>query len=321
MKYVDKVGAYCYYRRGGKRWRLKGEPGSAQFLKDYARAENESRGAVYCGDDTFSAVIDAYQESPEFLALAQSTRDNYAIYLNKIRPVFGPSPIHDITRRHIRDFRRAVPKAGNQVVRVFKAVMAWAVDMDIIEVNQALGIKMVKGGEHKPWPDALIERFFRDAPPHLVWVVAIGLWTGQRRERVLSVRWADITDGVIHFKAHKGGNEVWVPVLPALSEVLETIPKRSLHILTTRAGRVWTPGGFGQAFRKYMRSIDAGDYVFHGLRKNFSVMAAEAGATVDELKSVTGHKSDAMAAHYTRRANRKRLAKSAILKIRGVNDD
>jgi len=315
MKYLERIGSYYYYRRAGKRWPLKGAPGSAQFLKDYAKAEDEFKGVPLDGTDSLARVIDDYIDSPEFKGLSEGTRRNYTIYINKIRPVFGPASIHDIKRKHIRDFRRATPKAGNQMIRVFKAVLGWAVNNDIIEVNPAVGIKMVKEGEHIPWPEPLIERFMSEAPAHLVWVVAVGLWTGQRKERVLGVRWDDITDGVIHFAAHKGGNEVWVPVLPALDAVLSTIPKQSLRILTDRRGRVWKEDLFGYEFRKYMQGIGAGKYKFHGLRKNFLQVAAEASGTPAELKSWSGHKSDAMVSFYIERADRKRLANSMKEKL------
>ena len=59
-----------------------------------------------------------------------------------------------------------------------------------------------------------------------------------------------------------------------------------------------------------MRGIGAGAYRFHGLRKNFMKEASEAGGTPAEVKSWSGHKSDAMVEYYTKRADRKRLARS-----------
>jgi integrase len=314
LRYVEKIRIYYYYHRGGKRWRLHGEPGSRQFLKDYDNAEKQFGGTVpFHVTDSFSGVIDAYLDSPEFKDLSEASQANYKTYLGQMRPIFGPSPIHEIKRKHIKAYRNSISSkrgAANQSVSVLKAVMAWAIDADLIEVNPAAGIKRLKGGEHLPWPEPLIERFFAEAPEHLVWAVAIGLWTGQRRERVLGLKWSNITDGVIHFKAHKGGEDVWVPILPALDTCMVSIPRRSTHILTNRQGKVWIPVSFGQEFRKYMRGIGAGEYKFHGLRKNFMEEASEAGGTTAEVKSWSGHKSDAMVEFYTKRADRKRLAKS-----------
>jgi hypothetical protein len=51
--------------------------------------------------------------------------------------------------------------------------------------------------------------------------------------------------------------------------------------------------------------------VLHGLRKTAARIVAETGGSV---ASVTGHLSDQMARHYSRRADQKGNAKSAILK-------
>jgi len=318
MKYVDKVGPYFYYRRGGKRWRLHGEPGSETFLKDYQNAAAEFGGIVPLGVmDSFASVVDGYLDSPEFQDLADVTRANYKTYAKPIRQVFGPASIHTIKRRHIKDFRNKIKKRGasNQTLKVIKSIMAWAVDNDIIEVNPTDGIRRFKGGEHLPWPEPLVERFLAEAPPHLVWPVAMGLWTGQRIGIILKARWGDIKDGRIDFNQQKGGEQVWIPILPELEAVLATIPKRSLNILTTSTGRVWKKANFGIQFKRYMNSIDAGEYVFHGLRKKFMEAGAEAGATTSELKSWSGHRSDKMVDHYIKRADRKRLANNLMRKF------
>lgn len=59
-------------------------------------------------------------------------------------------------------------------------------------------------------------------------------------------------------------------------------------------------------------NLDAG-LVFHGLRKSAVVMLLEAGCTDAEVGSITGL-SRKMVEHYEQRANRRRLAASAILK-------
>jgi integrase len=46
----------------------------------------------------------------------------------------------------------------------------------------------------------------------------------------------------------------------------------------------------------------------HGLRKTAARRAAEAGATVNELEAMFGWEGGTMALHYTRSANRRRLA-------------
>jgi integrase len=319
MKYLDKIGSYHYYRRGGKRWRLKGEPGSRGFLEDWRDAEADYLGATPFGvKESFNEVADKYLTSPEFKDLAAGSQKNYRIYLKQMRRSFGPSPILDIKRKHVKAYRdRIADKRGaaNQSVRVMMAVMAWAIDSDLIEINPAAGIKGLKGGEFLPWPDTLIERFFKEAPKELVWAFAVGLYTGQRKGDVLKVRWADIENGGINFRQQKTGVEIWVPILPELETVIKSIPKRSLHILTTKTGRVWVKSNFDSTFKRCLKDMGIGGYVFHGLRKNAAVMLAEAGCTTEQIKAWTGHASDSMAAYYSRGANQKHLANAAKAKV------
>jgi integrase len=56
-------------------------------------------------------------------------------------------------------------------------------------------------------------------------------------------------------------------------------------------------------------------YSIHGLRKNAGNTLAEADGTEREIMAQLGHKSPQMAAHYTKRASRKRLAQSVAEKL------
>jgi len=53
----------------------------------------------------------------------------------------------------------------------------------------------------------------------------------------------------------------------------------------------------------------------HGLRKAGATFAAENGATDSQLKAIYGWKSAKMAAHYTRKAQQKKLAGAAMALI------
>ena len=53
----------------------------------------------------------------------------------------------------------------------------------------------------------------------------------------------------------------------------------------------------------------------HGVRKIAATRAADAGATEAELMAIFGWTDPKMAAHYTRTANRKRLAAQGMTKL------
>lgn len=59
----------------------------------------------------------------------------------------------------------------------------------------------------------------------------------------------------------------------------------------------------------------------HGLRHLAGAALAEVGASVHEIMSILGHVTEAQAMEYTRQANMKVMAVSAMAKWDGTNDD
>jgi len=68
--------------------------------------------------------------------------------------------------------------------------------------------------------------------------------------------------------------------------------------------------GFGNWFREDCREAGCPGSA-HGLRKAGATRAAENGTTVNQLMALFGWKTERMALHYTRKADRKRLAAAA----------
>ena len=58
----------------------------------------------------------------------------------------------------------------------------------------------------------------------------------------------------------------------------------------------------------------------HGLRKAAARRLAEAGCSTHEIAAITGHASLKEVARYTEAADRKRLAQSAMAKVRTSSD-
>lgn len=80
----------------------------------------------------------------------------------------------------------------------------------------------------------------------------------------------------------------------------------------TEFGKPFTANGFGNWFRKRCNEAGLLNCSAHGLRKAGATIAAENGATEHQLMAVYGWESPKQAALYTRKANRKRLAESAM---------
>ena len=326
MKYVQPIKAkgrtYYYYRRSGRNHgRLRGEPGSRTWLTDYHRIDGTFAGETERAiPNSFHDVVARYLSSPEFEDLSDGTKAQYRCYLDQLREVFGTDDISDIRRIHVKAYRDKIASQrgrANTSVRIMRAVMTYAMDCDLIQINPAMRIKGLKGGSHKAWPKPLIERVLAEAPEDLARVIAMGFYTAQRKSDVIAARWSDIEDGGIRFNQQKTGKHVWIPILPDFQDILDKTPRRGVMVLTTQTGRPWTVANLDCAFNRTKKKLGIKGYVIHGVRKSMAAWLSEKGATTEESKAWLGHESDQMAAYYTKDADQRRLAKAALAKLIG----
>jgi hypothetical protein len=105
---------YWYHRATGKR--LHGEPGSAEFIADYAAAEKLIRDR-HAG--TVNSLIRSYTTSIEFeQKLALSTQGEYKRMLTKAEGEFGTMPIAALDDprvcKDLLDWREKIARASGQ---------------------------------------------------------------------------------------------------------------------------------------------------------------------------------------------------------------
>lgn len=324
MKYVVRIKSggkeYFYYRRQGKRHgRLRGKPDSKRFLQDYHRIHAKFEG-WRSGDipNSIADICTKYLASPEYKGKAESTRTSYKSAIDRIRTVLGPFNVTELRRSHIKRFRdQHADKAGmaNLMLSVLRILFDYAIDDDLLTSNPANGVKHLETGSHDPWPEHVIADVLDRAPPHIAHAVAIGLCTGQRKSDVLKMRWSDVDGGVVQVVQKKTKEKLSIPVLPDFNALLGVLPRRAVTLLSTPTGRVWTEGNFDKQFRKTMRDLGHQGWVFHGLRGNAATMLAEAGCTIHEIASVTGHKALQNVQRYTRKVDQRKLAQEAMRKL------
>jgi integrase len=155
------------------------------------------------------------------------------------------------------------------------------------------------------------------APTHLHLPLMLAIWTGQRQGDLLRLTW-DAYDGqFIRLRQSKGGTRVKIPVGAPLKAVLDRAPRITKVILTTTRNGAWTEDGFRASWGKACDTAEIDGLTFHDLRGSAVTRLAEAGATVPEIASITGHSlADVEAildAHYLGRTTT--LAASGMAKL------
>jgi integrase len=129
-----------------------------------------------------------------------------------------------------------------------------------------------------------------------------------------------IRDEVLHWTRKKPENstalELFIPVLPELRSIIEASGRAHLTFLTTAFSRPFTSAGFGNWFRRQCDKAELSHCAFHGLRKAAARRLAEHGCTPHEIAAITGHATLKEIERYTKAASRKRLAESAMQKVK-----
>lgn len=321
LKYVNtfrsKGKVYHYFRHGGVIERLPGEPDSAPYLARYAElvagVERQSPQNPHAYNSVDWLLAD-YKASPKFQRLAPKTQLAYAHMIEQFRRV-GAASVSGIRRKHIQELRKPLldrPRTADEFAKVASVVFAHAVDLGLIDVNPAAGIAKVNRSEpYRAWTDAEVEAFEKACRPGpLLTAFMLGLYTGQRRGDILRMGWAAYDNGFIAVRQSKTGVTVRIPAHSKLRQHLEAVRRKTL-LVPGPSGGVWDLSGFSKAFRAGLDAVGLpADVHFHGLRKTATKRLADAGCDTMLIRSITGHKTDAMVAYYAADANR---AKQAVM--------
>lgn len=310
-----EVKFYYRYRRANPEITLPGVPGSIEFAVAYDKAVKGIR------DDqaipgTMADLIDRYRASTKFKKLGEKTKPEYIRHLDALKVLGGDLPPDELTSADIYDMQEKMsdtPGAADVRVRVIKILYNWGKPRGLCKDNPAIGIEKINEPKSfEVWPDEVVETFLTESPPHIAAAIAVALYTGQRLGDCLKMTWSDIEDGAIRVVQGKTKRELWIPIHPELAEILETLPRNAVQILTSTTKKPWTADGFKTSFMKARAKLGLEEYTFHGLRHTAATRLADEGRNDADIMSITGHESTAMVRRYTKKADQKRRAKSTI---------
>ena len=110
-----------------------------------------------------------------------------------------------------------------------------------------------------------------------------------------------------------------MPCTKALKSTLDAAYRRAAVILTTKTGRSYSKRYLAQQWEKTCKAAGIVDLHFHDIRGTTVTMLAEAGCTLPEIVSITGHtlrRAQDILDKYLARTSK--LAESAIAKFENV---
>jgi len=323
---------YYYAWKGGPR--LDGTPGSPEFHASYNAALLAKRLKP---EGTLQAVLDAFEQSSDFDALAAKTRADYKKHIKHIEAEFGDFPIKALEDRRTRgEFLAWRDRIGVKSRRtadyrfaVFARILAWGFNRGLVPLNpcERPGRLYRSSRSEIVWTEEDEAAFYAKAPAHLKLALTLALWTGQRQGDLLRLTWSAYDGSYIRLKQGKTGARVVIPVgaplkraLDAAKRKLTELPEgkpRPLTILATENGTAWTESGFRASWRKACAKAGVVGVTFHDLRGTAVTRLALAECSEAEIATITGHSlrdvGAILDAHYLKRDGG--LAKSAISKL------
>jgi len=334
-----------YFRRNGKRIRLRAEYGTPEFEAAYQAAFTGARRAIETGArgkavaGTLAWLIERYRETSAWSDLSPATRRNRENHFKQVVRAAGAQPIYRISSQVIivgRDRRADTPAQARNFLDAMRGLFKWAKDAKHVAVDPTEGIKNPKrrkgpgfpvwteadaAAYDQRWPLGTKERVWRD----------VLFYTGLRRGDAVRVGRQHISlatksDGsvakVIVLRTEKSQGEmvVTIPILPVLQRTLDAGPTGELALICGKGGKPLTKESFGNAFKAACKTAGLHNRSAHGCRKIAATRAAHHGATVAELNAIFGWKGTAMASLYTEAAERLRLALGAMTKVQSDAD-
>jgi integrase len=223
--------------------------------------------------------------------------------LTKTESHFGDMPVAAINdprvRKEFLEWRDKVARTSGEreADHRLSAMFSWAMDRGLLTHNHIRGFRRLYHSDRAEliWLPEHITRFMEVAPLEMQRALIIALHTGQRQGDIPRLPWSSYDGCTIKLKQGKATRRgvkpatVDVRCTKALKRLLDSLPRESQLILTTKTGQAFKKRWFASLWKSAM--VDAGIEALHfnDLRGTAITMLSEAGNTVPQIAAVTGH--------------------------------
>lgn len=346
------------YRRKGKTIALPGNPGEPAFEAAYSAAlEDRERPAAQIRRHPSSATPRSLgaawrkvQQSAEWKEYDQATKDKNirlaeAFLASRVIPedptTWREICIADLRRRHLKDIISAhsgTPHKAKHLLTAIRKMIYAALDEEWIDVDPSYKLKWrPKYKGWKAWPIEAMKLFEARWPvgSNARLAYSLAFWLGNRASDVVSLRWdqrstrrmvvrgelRDVDGFTIRQKKGGEAKVIFVPISPALRQVLEATPKVGDTVLLTAFGKAYSKKSITNTMAGWTRAAGLGPgHTLHGLRKTLGKMLAEGGASTRQLMEVLGHDDIEHAELYSREAEQALLATEGMDRVIDLHD-
>ncbi|MBK1793407.1 tyrosine-type recombinase/integrase [Devosia sp. WQ 349] len=314
--------------KGRATYYFQHKPGTVEFEAELAAcrsgvaAPKIASKTMRATPGSMNALISIYYASPEFLGLKASTKAGYKGVLDRFRAIYGEALVTDFKRQSIKEILGTMadrPSAANHLLDRLKAIFGLAIDLEWRGDDPTISVKGYKidGDGFHTWTEDQITQYEQAHGPGTKArrALYIALYAGQRRSDAVQMGKQNRRGNRIDVRQEKTGAYLSIPLHPALAAELDAAPEGDLLYLMTEYGKPHSAKAFGNWFQKRVQEASLDGCTYHGLRKAAARRLAEAGCTNQQIKAITGHKTDREVSRYTAAADQITLSDQALVKL------
>jgi integrase len=302
----------------------------AAYHAALSEADNDNKRRKYRTPrkGSFGAVCLAYYAGATFRALDISTQKWRRRSLDEICKRHGNRLVADMRSTHVRKLRNekaAKPGAARNRLKALRALFRWAVEEELAPHDPTKGVEPIPytPKPYHTWTIEEVETFEKRHPvgTKARLAMALMLYTACRREDAVRLGPPHVKNGRLQYRQAKNEHrpnpvDIDIPLHPDLAKIIAETKSGQLTFLATEYGRPFSPNGFGNKMRDWCNQAGLPHCSAHGLRKATATRLAERGARPHQIMAITGHKSLAEVERYTREAERRKLADSAMARLK-----
>jgi integrase len=306
LKGVYKVTArgktYWYAWRGKGAPRLRGQPGSPEFVASLKEAQEGRKG----GDKArMSGLCAMFRASDAWNGrghkpISDKTKASWNTWLTRIQEEFGELHIEQFDRPAMRPiiikWRNSYsdkPRAADMGIQVLSRLLSFGMSEGKLLNNICKGIDAIYTADRSGliWSDDDLAKLAAKASPEVVQAATLAALTGLRKSDLLRLSWSHIQAHSIEIgtgKSRVNGKPrktTLIPIYTELRSYLDTLPKRATTVLVNTDGLPWK-SGFGSSWGKACEKAGIETLNFHDLRGTAATRFYRGGLTIREIAQI-----------------------------------
>jgi integrase len=339
---------------GQKSKTIKGTYGTPEFAAAYRAALEGGEAVPKAGvgrtaPGTFEALALSYLNSAAFKCKRHETRRSERGIIDGLVAIYRKCVVSELRQEHVQamvDKKAATPSAARNRSAVLRRLMEHAIALKWRKEgdNPALGITRpkIRGKGFRAWTDEHCAKF---EATHLLGTRARLAYellscTALRRSDIVRVGRQHVRalEQPVFVGPYKVTHEIdlgqqktdedvgGLLVLPQLQAAIDALPTENLTFIVGKDGKPLAKESLGNWFHECCLEagllpevVDASGrpkgLASHGLRKRMAKRLAHLGCGDEWIAAVLGHKDTRQVKVYTKGANKRRMARSALIAL------